>query len=206
MLSFTIGALCRSPTHPLHFPCSPINGCRYVLSNIETKRGVRRGERIWQIAFGSGEPAACPAPFREPSTQPRCSAFLLSTSACRPTSVCTCSSPCCSPSAHPTLARRLQVQLCRVARAAQRQRPARGVVGGWQERQRQPQGVGQLPRWHLMGRPGRCASRCFSFPQPWPLPPPLWPFNSLATPGDAHLDCTLTASAILLHPAMPLPA
>ncbi|KAL4429609.1 hypothetical protein ABPG77_008658 [Micractinium sp. CCAP 211/92] len=26
----------------------------YVLSNIETKRGVRRGERIWQIAFGSG--------------------------------------------------------------------------------------------------------------------------------------------------------
>ena len=27
---------------------------RYVLSNIETKQGVRRGERVWQIAFGSG--------------------------------------------------------------------------------------------------------------------------------------------------------
>jgi 3-ketoacyl-CoA synthase len=26
----------------------------YVLSNIETKSGVRRGERVWQIAFGSG--------------------------------------------------------------------------------------------------------------------------------------------------------
>jgi 3-ketoacyl-CoA synthase len=26
----------------------------YVLANIETKRGVRRGERVWQIAFGSG--------------------------------------------------------------------------------------------------------------------------------------------------------
>lgn len=26
----------------------------YVLSNIETKRGVKRGERVWQIAFGSG--------------------------------------------------------------------------------------------------------------------------------------------------------
>jgi 3-ketoacyl-CoA synthase len=25
-----------------------------VLANIETKRGVRRGERVWQIAFGSG--------------------------------------------------------------------------------------------------------------------------------------------------------
>jgi hypothetical protein len=27
---------------------------RYVLANIETKVGVRRGERVWQIAFGSG--------------------------------------------------------------------------------------------------------------------------------------------------------
>lgn len=26
---------------------------RYVLSNIETKRGVRRGERIWQVGSGS---------------------------------------------------------------------------------------------------------------------------------------------------------
>ena len=26
----------------------------YVLSNIETKKGVKKGERIWQIAFGSG--------------------------------------------------------------------------------------------------------------------------------------------------------
>ncbi len=28
--------------------------CRYVLSNIESKRGIRKGDRIWQIAFGSG--------------------------------------------------------------------------------------------------------------------------------------------------------
>jgi hypothetical protein len=27
---------------------------RYILSNIETKRGVKRGDRIWQIGFGSG--------------------------------------------------------------------------------------------------------------------------------------------------------
>ena len=27
---------------------------RYVLSSIETKQGVKRGERVWQIAFGSG--------------------------------------------------------------------------------------------------------------------------------------------------------
>ena len=26
----------------------------YVLANIETTRGVRRGDRVWQIAFGSG--------------------------------------------------------------------------------------------------------------------------------------------------------
>lgn len=26
----------------------------YVLANIETKQGVRKGERVWQIAFGSG--------------------------------------------------------------------------------------------------------------------------------------------------------
>ncbi len=25
-----------------------------MLANIETKRGVRRGDRVWQIAFGSG--------------------------------------------------------------------------------------------------------------------------------------------------------
>lgn len=30
------------------------NTHRYVLSNIESKRGVRRGDRVWQIAFGSG--------------------------------------------------------------------------------------------------------------------------------------------------------
>lgn len=28
--------------------------CRYVLSNIESTRGIRKGDRIWQIAFGSG--------------------------------------------------------------------------------------------------------------------------------------------------------
>ena len=26
----------------------------YVLANLETKKGVRKGERVWQIAFGSG--------------------------------------------------------------------------------------------------------------------------------------------------------
>lgn len=26
----------------------------YVLANIETKKGIRRGERVWQISFGSG--------------------------------------------------------------------------------------------------------------------------------------------------------
>jgi 3-ketoacyl-CoA synthase len=26
----------------------------YVLSNIETKKGLRRGDRVWQISFGSG--------------------------------------------------------------------------------------------------------------------------------------------------------
>lgn len=26
----------------------------YVLANIETVQGVRRGDRIWQLAFGSG--------------------------------------------------------------------------------------------------------------------------------------------------------
>ena len=25
-----------------------------MLSSIETKRGVKRGDRVWQIAFGSG--------------------------------------------------------------------------------------------------------------------------------------------------------
>ena len=27
---------------------------RYVLANIETLKGVRRGDRVWQISFGSG--------------------------------------------------------------------------------------------------------------------------------------------------------
>lgn len=27
---------------------------RYVLANIETQRGLTRGDRVWQIAFGSG--------------------------------------------------------------------------------------------------------------------------------------------------------
>ena len=28
--------------------------CRYVLANIETRQGLARGDRVWQIAFGSG--------------------------------------------------------------------------------------------------------------------------------------------------------
>lgn len=30
------------------------HACRYVLSNIESEKTVRRGDRVWQIAFGSG--------------------------------------------------------------------------------------------------------------------------------------------------------
>ncbi len=35
---------------PILYAC----GCRYVLSNIESKKTVHRGDRVWQIAFGSG--------------------------------------------------------------------------------------------------------------------------------------------------------
>lgn len=28
--------------------------CRYVLACIETQVGIRRGDRVWQLAFGSG--------------------------------------------------------------------------------------------------------------------------------------------------------
>ena len=31
-----------------------VAACRYVLACIETKQGVKRGDRVWQIAFGSG--------------------------------------------------------------------------------------------------------------------------------------------------------
>ena len=34
--------------------CHAAAVCRYILSNIETKKGVRRGDRVWQIGFGSG--------------------------------------------------------------------------------------------------------------------------------------------------------
>lgn len=27
---------------------------RYVLANIESKKGVRKGDKVWQISFGSG--------------------------------------------------------------------------------------------------------------------------------------------------------
>ena len=30
------------------------SACRYVLACIETKQGVKQGDRVWQIAFGSG--------------------------------------------------------------------------------------------------------------------------------------------------------
>ena len=42
----------HSPPPPPKKPIGTLH--RYVLSNIETKQGVRRGERVWQIAFGSG--------------------------------------------------------------------------------------------------------------------------------------------------------
>lgn len=36
-------------------PClRPDPLCRYVLAYIQTKRGLRRGDRVWQLAFGSG--------------------------------------------------------------------------------------------------------------------------------------------------------
>ena len=36
------------------FQFKPRLPCRYVLACIETKQGVKRGDRVWQIAFGSG--------------------------------------------------------------------------------------------------------------------------------------------------------
>ncbi len=30
------------------------HACRYVLSYMESFEGVRRGDRIWQLGFGSG--------------------------------------------------------------------------------------------------------------------------------------------------------
>ena len=38
------------PTNPA--PCPPCP--RYILARIESTTGIRRGERVWQIAFGSG--------------------------------------------------------------------------------------------------------------------------------------------------------
>ena len=32
----------------------PLACCRYVLAYIETAQGLRRGDRVWQLAFGSG--------------------------------------------------------------------------------------------------------------------------------------------------------
>lgn len=29
-------------------------GCRYVLAYVESFRGVKAGERVWQLGFGSG--------------------------------------------------------------------------------------------------------------------------------------------------------
>ena len=40
--------------HTLDSDSDRVAWCRYVLSNIESKRGIRKGDRIWQIAFGSG--------------------------------------------------------------------------------------------------------------------------------------------------------
>lgn len=40
--------------HAHDFDFDRVALCRYVLSNIESKRGIRKGDRIWQIAFGSG--------------------------------------------------------------------------------------------------------------------------------------------------------
>ena len=40
--------------HAQDFDSHRLAWCRYVLSNIESKRGIRKGDRIWQIAFGSG--------------------------------------------------------------------------------------------------------------------------------------------------------
>lgn len=47
--------MCQVHTHSIYASILiPAVICRYVLSNIESKQGVRKGDRIWQIAFGSG--------------------------------------------------------------------------------------------------------------------------------------------------------
>lgn len=38
------------------FMCRAVHAvlCRYVLAYLESVRGVRRGDRVWQMGFGSG--------------------------------------------------------------------------------------------------------------------------------------------------------
>jgi hypothetical protein len=45
----SIPPACLSPL----LVCAACDVCRYVLSYIESQ-GVRRGDRIWQLGFGSG--------------------------------------------------------------------------------------------------------------------------------------------------------
>ena len=35
-----------------------VNPCRYAWSHIETKQGLKAGEQLWQLAFGSGDSSA----------------------------------------------------------------------------------------------------------------------------------------------------
>ena len=40
--------------HAMHASTAELCNCRYVLAYIETSQGVAKGERVWQLAFGSG--------------------------------------------------------------------------------------------------------------------------------------------------------
>ena len=47
-----------SSAHDCRQPVLTYSPCRYVLAYIETSRGVRKGDKVWQLAFGSGMPVA----------------------------------------------------------------------------------------------------------------------------------------------------
>lgn len=34
--------------------CACVSCCRYVLAYIESYKGVKAGDRVWQLGFGSG--------------------------------------------------------------------------------------------------------------------------------------------------------
>lgn len=52
----TSPAYCSDPLLHMSMNCSERQCvvCRYVLAFIETQKGIRKGDRVWQLAFGSG--------------------------------------------------------------------------------------------------------------------------------------------------------